>query len=364
VTSADSDPRSPTSRPRRIAALALLVLLVTSVVLEAAFVTSSVTQLGCRVCHSPVAASRQLASSKHAALRCASCHRQPGVGGFVQYNLQAADNLVVWVTRHPPAPNASALSHDAGCRSCHAKALRATTTIANVRMSHKEVDAVVAEGADVLDLVSIPCVRCHPSTAHGAPLGGTGPVETHSQCLGCHDGTKAGSGCETCHTDRSSPPVGDATASTTSAGAPQAAPAAAVLVPLGPDPHSPGWATTHGQGDSRGCPICHQSSFCEKCHKVPLPHDRGTFIYNHGLQAIKDTQACYSCHSPSACATCHLVPMPHSANYLPTHGTDALNRGVTTCENCHLQSGCRNCHYRHLHIGVPKSVIDKLSKQK
>lgn len=341
-----SEPTSISSvrrrRPwRRLGLIAVAVVCVTFLVLEILFAVSAASQSGCGLCHVPSQAADDLTHSSHAGTACSSCHKAPGVSGVLRYNLQAADHFVTWLTRRPASSGGQAGPLDpSACPRCHEGLAQGVVTVDGIKMSHKQVMKSVDGDSRSADL---PCTGCHARVAHTPTPGGVASLDPHSTCVGCHDGLTASKKCATCHTGAGSTQLASGTTSA--------------------DPHPAGWADRHGMGDQSTCSLCHPREYCQRCHKVELPHDPETYIYTHGEEAVSAGEACLSCHSQTACDGCHKMPMPHGADFLQQHGEEALDRGSDVCVGCHAPDGCETCHTRHIHPGVPDSVKEKLAAQ-
>lgn len=304
-----------------LAAAAFLVALL----LESAFLASALTGTGCAACHAPAQADERLTEA-HGSLDCLACHRDPGPAGWVRVNVRAAENFGSWLLRRDGVVTVAAPPPEARCRSCHEQAIAVVTGSGGVRMRHS-------------DVVETPCGRCH--TSHPAASAGAGLVDPHRSCRACHDGTRARSDCAACHV--ATPP-----AVVPSAGA-------------GQDVHPAGWSTGHGMGSLVSCADCHEPQSCAECHGVPLPHDRGTFLYTHGDQAqAAGEAACLACHAKATCEACHTVPVPHPEGFLAEHADMATSLGSGVCGTCHLRSGCDRCHLEHIHPGLPEDMRDRL----
>lgn len=313
------------------------------VVLELVFVGMAVTNSSCSRCHLPQAKAAELAESPHAGQLCSSCHASSGgVLAMARVNLHAGANLLSYLTGGRQSPVGQSFS--TACLSCHEKELRETVTVRGIRMNHPSLASPTSRdlgpsASQPLRSLEYDCTYCHAEVAHIPARGGTGSVDSHSLCegSGCHDGATVSAACDVCHVEK-----------------PEARQTA--------NPHPRAWSSSHGLGDLGTCLRCHQSGDCRECHGVDLPHDKDTFIYDHGVQAGASATACYSCHEAANCEACHAVPMPHQEQYLLRHGQDASENGPQVCANCHLESGCLRCHTKHLHTGVAPEIIEKLEK--
>ncbi|MFL6166318.1 MAG: NapC/NirT family cytochrome c [Ornithinibacter sp.] len=171
----------------------------------------------------------------------------------------------------------------------------------------------------------------HTVDSHMDVRSGTYPTNLGHQssngCFRCHDGahykvvkgqlTKETipSTCETCHTA----PQGSQTVAN---------------VPLGtrPTDHTdPLWVFDHKivagttTANPATCGVCHQTSYCENCHKsgaIKVSH--AEMLYNHAQSAkvAGGTQACAVCHQKAYCEECHKDNvLPRSNAHLPSGGS-------------------------------------------
>ena len=151
--------------------------------------------------------------------------------------------------------------------------------------------------------------------------------QSSNGCFRCHDGAHykvvkgqlttetIPSTCETCHTA----PQGSQTVAN---------------VPLGARPadHTdPLWVFDHKvvagstTANPATCGVCHQTSYCENCHKsgaIKVSHDQ--MLYNHAQSAKVSggTQACAVCHQQAYCEECHKDNvLPRSNAHLPSGGS-------------------------------------------
>lgn len=110
------------------------------------------------------------------------------------------------------------------------------------------------------------------------------------------------------------------------------------------------------------CAMCHQPKFCSDCHQgkpatpggparqkvIPLDHRSPTFRKLHGKNYLDQKGACGSCHESKFCEGCHKTPMPHPADWTASH---AIARGLDSadCNVCHTDRGtCQDCHHNQL----------------
>jgi len=157
------------------------------------------------------------------------------------------------------------------------------------------------------------CHVCHQVTGHTERI-----APEMDTCLECHDGQRADDRCRTCHSK---------------------------MAAIKPAFHDAKFLRTHGKRLSgrAQCRSCHENSYCDKCHKLPMPHPAGWSGGPHGRRALAQLGPCYQCHQQSYCDECHQVTMPHPRNYLRAHA--AASRGdEARCTKCHSDEFCDKCH--------------------
>lgn len=273
----------------------------------------------CRACHAPRVAYDSWRASSHASVACQDCHADratlAGLGNTVGLAADVIDTVRGVSAEPVPVP-------DATCVSCHpALETKAATVNRGLRMSHKG-----------LAKAGYRCMDCHADAAH--PVSPDRLMKpTMSVCAGCHNNEKVSGTCEICHVDDT-----------------KSQDEARRRDPEWSKTHGPNWRKTHGMGRLSTCSLCHRSSKCEKCHGMPLPHDRN-FVALHGSYAVKSRDRCRTCHRDTFCDSCHGVPMPHPARFLSTHSKTAKDVRDPLCARCHLLGTCAGCHESHIHPG-------------
>ncbi len=263
--------------------------------------------------------------SSHAGVGCVSCHRQPGVLGFVQGQIDYSRWLLVTLRERDDRPvggrGLQASVANRSCMRCHG-AVASEVMVDNVlRVRHE-------------DFLVRPCVECHNTVGHGEtvriPAGAAMNV-----CLTCHDARQVSAECGLCH-------VGDVAAAAQRS-SPRAAPIR-VATPTGTD-----------------CRGCHDTTSCNECHGTEMPHPPG-WMPGHARPAFEQPDMCWRCHPggdartggphPYAmCNRCHRFPGPHgpTAEWVASHGAAAAKApgvwGRTRCSLCHTNERfCDLCH--------------------
>ncbi|MCL4368610.1 MAG: cytochrome c3 family protein [Actinobacteria bacterium] len=102
------------------------------------------------------------------------------------------------------------------------------------------------------------------------------------------------------------------------------------------------------------CGTCHPKDFA----LVPASHNSGNWLppanpglvktvsATHGPTAATDITYCQMCHAQSFCDNCHKTPMPHAADWQTVHPDTVKAKGEAICANCHQQQYiCNDCHH-------------------
>lgn len=275
----------------------------------------------CGRCHATAQAYKTAYFSAHRDIGCLACHRNPGIGGRLAADFRGLRNTVANYTKEPS--NERRVENDA-CLACHDEIMDEVVEGKKIKMSHREViDA------------GWRCGECHGATGHTLS-GIKAKLQNPSmdKCFGCHLNETRLRKCGACH-------VGPIVK-----GAPKK------TVSMGNAAHTADWRRRgHGQSSQELCSVCHERTFCKRCHKVSLPHPKGTWPYDHGAAAKIDEKPCMKCHGADFCLNCHRMPMPHEKDYNRRHmvGTAGIQ---AVCLTCHLQSQCEACHRAHKKHGV------------
>ncbi len=295
---------------------------------------TAVSDTTCARCHYTRAAFASRASDSHAKVACSQCHVVPGVRGTFLAMGAGAKNLRVQLDGSAggsqPASNgasSTAQVQNSACLSCHKNIATGVVVAGGIRMRH----------SDVLD-IGYACTDCHSTAGHGPDVV-RARYPTMTQCIQCHDGTKAPSRCPTCHSQ------------------------------------DVGIASRRGAGQvevdlpkvtikTDGCRGCHTMSTCIQCHGIELPHSQQFIQGYHARKALLEPQTCVKCHGVrDFCnARCHAGGFGVDAAGLPTsgHGTTSQfiashSRGIGAIDtessscSCHTKGGSRQqfCNYCH-----------------
>lgn len=267
----------------------------------------------CRnACHALDKAAVMHARDAHSAVDCVRCHEDPPPLGIPGAAVQRAAHIL-----QPYLPGLHVYAGPVGadrCLSCHAK-VGTDEVIANdagVRMSHKQPLAAGMSCDDCHRLAG------HKDTPRGVPM---------TACMNCHDGQRASSRCDYCHTKDVGLLSKNADRMTSRSRLPIKA----------------------------QCGSCHDQKPCDTCHGLRLPHTDVFKAYGHGYAAaFQKKSVCERCHQPSACNRCHGQfsgpSFPHGADWRQVHTGNAWNAECS----CHIQrlpvvlrargSYCLTCH--------------------
>ena len=110
------------------------------------------------------------------------------------------------------------------------------------------------------------------------------------------------------------------------------------------------------------CGTCHPKDFplVPASHSTPNwlpPANAGvvkTVTATHGPTSEKDPTYCQMCHAQSFCDNCHKTPMPHGTDWQTTHPATVKAKGEAICANCHPdQYICNDCHHAGYKPGTP-----------
>jgi len=271
----------------------------------------------CRSCHNDSAFLEQTEQGPHSGIACLNCHGSSGEEGSALTRLQTMYGAVLPVFRSGHAKLA-VIGNDR-CLACHESVLKGVSVASGLAINHE----VCAADRD--------CVSCHAVTAHGMTL-----VSMHydmNVCLTCHarERVSAKAGCNQCHRGQ----ISSASSATTSM--------FRVI-------HGNNWKETHGLGNPQTCAACHESSTCEACHGIGIPHV-GSAVQTHAAVAKQDSSKCNTCHrSESFCIDCHRIEMPHPTGFLQKHSSTARTDD-SICSYCHIEKDCTDCHEGHVHPG-------------
>ena len=204
--------------------------------------------------------------SVHVVAQCQNCHVAP------DWAAQA-----VWAARLPGEfylslfpghqPGWFAKPTNPACQSCHTD-LRKVSPSGDLNIPHRAHVTVL----------HMQCITCHKYLVHKTnPQGDDKP--TMVTCLVCHNGRTAKNSCSACHTEKALP-VSHRAAD---------------------------WLVVHPQMQKKiDCAKCHKwtSNWCAQCHATrPRSHTK-TWRVDHG-KAVARHRDCEVCHQASFCIRCH-----------------------------------------------------------
>ncbi|MBS3908463.1 MAG: NapC/NirT family cytochrome c [Actinobacteria bacterium] len=284
------------------------------IILLLAMTVGTAQPKSCIRCHTLEKSYSSWTKSVHKDTGCLKCHYKPGIFGYVEGNINGAENVLAHFFKGVETPRAR-VSNNA-CLRCHNDILsRMVIGDREIKMQHKDL---IGGG--------INCTNCHPDIAH-KPKGKK--IFAMNSCLGCHDNKVASADCRTCHTQ------------------------------------DIGYKAVRAVDDLPKvktiritCTGCHKVSTtegCIKCHGVELPHS-AIFQQKHAMQA-ETTQGilCYKCHwermdGKRMCGCHNATGEIHGETeaWYYAHRALAKNNGAGC--NCHGLTFCARCH------DDPKSV--------
>jgi len=315
----------------RVAIVAVTIL----VLLVLAFDLGTASPKVCSSCHEMKPRAESWSQSAHSAVDCVECHQEPTA--WYALPKRVADRARLFardVTAHlsgdfedPVDASVSGTEpvSDDVCLQCHDPNRKATSGF-RILIDHPE--HAKRNGS---------CVSCHVRTAHPLETRGRA-MSLMTQCYTCH-GTpeypEAAAECGTCH------PEG---------------------YDLFPSSHEePTWANGHGdvyESDPKQCVMCHEQTFCDDCHGLPMPHPddwvRGP--NGHGTLAESEREVCEPCHDtgPDLCTMCHHTSYdPTQGTWIDQHPIEVREDGAAYCMECHSGPYCSYCHTALVEDEVP-----------
>ncbi len=302
--------------------MTVILLLAAVVGLIASFAATS-HPIFCSSCHEMDTHFRSWQVSSHKDVPCETCHVSPGLTGMFRTKLGATRLVAKHVAGPPEADAIKGHVPDVNCKKCH-KTAREWVVYHGLKISHKQHwDR------------GINCTFCHADVVHG-PNAATINVPRMEMCFKCHDGKQASKQCNLCHE---------------------------TLGERRPSTFTPEWVAGHRvevSGDSKTCMRCHQTSFCDNCHKMSNPHD-AQFMSVHADEYRRNRKRCEVCHSKadqkSLCDPCHALNKglahtkdivesrhpQHPADWLKTH-PETAKADIGKCNACHTNGFCVACH--------------------
>lgn len=345
------------SRPLKIAIQVGILAVILAAIGTVGFVEYSAQPSFCTNCHIMEPYYESWASSSHNAVPCISCHYAPGIKAEAMGKLQAANQVVKYVTgAYGTKPWAEI--EDAAClrSGCHSeRKLEGEVTYRGVRFDHAEHLGELRRGkrlrctschsqivqGDHVTVTQSTCILCHfRDRPPGEPVAGctgchpspprisspAGFVVDHPQyvedlvsCIGCHSEVTSGSGeadrsrCFTCHNEPERIQQFDSTAYV---------------------------HRTHIAIHNVECSQCHRAiehrivsleqTFeldCRACHQGT--HDEQRRLYagtgGHGTEGRPSSMFL----ARVTCESCHRLP-----NQLDGHA-EVQRAGEATCLSCH-----------------------------
>jgi len=317
---------APRDRRRLLRWLAVAVLVVAVLVIAFDAVTASPAL--CGSCHEMKTRAHSWERSAHTGVKCWQCHQEPRP--WYAYPMKLADraqllsrDIRAHSTRETTAPVDSRVPgtepvKDDVCLQCH-DANRKATSGFRIKINH--VEHAKRNGS---------CISCHVRTAH--PIEDrSNPLTLMSQCFTCHgtpEKPEASAACSLCH------PTG---------------------YKLLPQSHANtrAWQQRRhavtAKHDPKQCTMCHQQSFCDDCHGLPMPHPDDWTKGEQGHAAVAETNraVCTRCHTekPDPCSMCHHKAYdPAVGSWVRQHPAEVKKQGTSSCLDCHATSYCVQCH--------------------
>jgi hypothetical protein len=315
--------RQPLFKKRATLLLILLTLLAS--LFPPLFTTQS---FYCGSCHIMKPNYLSWEKSNHAQIGCLQCHQTRGfLSSLFTTTKIARYFLFTFLKIQPQTLTAQVPSEN--CLECHPAIVEKPRETGGIRVSHREFNQS-----------GYPCTTCHSQAAH-LNEGKVRNAPTMDRCFDCHNDVAAPSRCSLCHLEpvrnrKIKPALGSAWA----------------LI------HTGSTTETHGLGSLKTCSICHQKTFCQKCHQVEMPHE-ADWSYFHSKKALANRESCFQCHQKKYCQNCHQLEMPHPTSFLIKHG-EISEKDEELCRRCHPLETCNFCHVESVHhyVGDRFRVIE------
>lgn len=208
--------------------------------------------------------------STHARISCAQCHLSPGPIGFVTFAAKSIPAFYSQLIVGPNSTNLLQVPSRQACQKCHV----------GYRTVSPAGDLLIPHQAHV-EILKVNCPTCHKNLVHSKNTLGYNKPEMQT-CLNlCHNGTKATSQCEKCHTRKQ--------------------------VPEGHK--NKNWLTVHPtMVNSINCGQCHAWSpnYCKECHSHRPPSHVGNWKQLHQFRVKqRGDKGCLFCHGETFCKQCH-----------------------------------------------------------
>ena len=279
----------------------------------------------CSSCHEMRAYFGSWSQSSHKDVTCDQCHEMPGWTWMMKAKLGGVERGAASARGNPSEPHGRV--RDESCRKCHTET-RDVIVYHGLKITHRQHwDRHIS------------CLRCHARVVHGRQ-GGVRNVPTMQMCFECHDGRTAPNACGTCHET-----LGQRKAAA----------------------FSSQWVEGHKEEvrheGREDCLRCHDSSFCDSCHRMVTPHP-SNWIQIHPERYNQDPNGCLACHPKSDwrgfCDECHSVRRAHQPDWVTKHPA-AVRKDAKFCNACHERNFCSDCHKRYKHH--PADWIETHPKQ-
>lgn len=329
--------------------LALLALIAAGVFAATGLIVTSRPEF-CNLCHEMQDDLRAWASSEHERVPCLSCHVEPGLTNFLKHKFGALSEVVQHFksSYHLPINQGSQLSKElsaANCISCH-KSLNKESNH-RLKFEHEEHK-----------INGFTCAYCHNRVGHPKLPGYEGRI-TKQFCVDCHRREKATIACNSCHPARFKlRPASHDKANWTKVHDERLTKDCTYChneetwscdschgLPM---PHPANWNSSHANEVSRFglCSKCHEDQYyCERCHHQGYEPTRESWrrVHPRVIKAKRDS-GCRTCHNTSFCDNCHRTANRHPAGWLSNHVAAVRGAGSSKCVRCHSTRFCTNCH--------------------
>ncbi|MBN2404162.1 MAG: hypothetical protein JXE06_01125 [Coriobacteriia bacterium] len=301
-------PEKPTPAPKREARKPLprklqiwLFVGITAATIATAYGVTSSDDYCANTCHVMAPSVASWNEGAHSGISCVRCHEGRLVVSAASGSMSRLRQLAAQLEGKEPV---SAVVSSRTCLSCHAAQLEGSVeTSSGIIVSH----------AEPLE-AGMSCDTCHTAVAHEREVASQATIMT--QCLTCHEGTKASAECSTCHTgDPGATPVFERIYTSTEL----------------PQPT---------------CGGCHSEESCDACHGIRMPHSQAFIEGEHAKDAgFYRKEVCWNCHLKTDCGACHGdFDNSHPGDFFQTHKTLSRESTCNTCHRNHEGPFCDRCH--------------------
>lgn len=315
--------------------LALIFALLFFIVLQYTYFFSLSNDDFCGTCHIIKPYNEKHVEAAHKNISCGSCHPGPDFVTRLSGEINAAQNLLIYILPLEKKPFVSYSGTQ--CLKCHPEVKDKVLRGKKIRVRHKDF---LKEGAD--------CSDCHGGTAHQLSRKNYAKISME-YCFYCHNDSLASSECQICHPGRKREFI------------------LAELNVYGRY-HPDNFLNIHGSLKTTNCQYCHRDNFCSECHvfvkkfDIQLPHPSDWLTIHWQKTDRENVQVCYACHDKNTCNECHGIEMPHEKNFLVKHREVAKSFGSDKCVKCHSPQSCDTCHIKHVHANfgtfwTPEKVL-------